>query len=193
MNPGTSQRYAEGDVSQRSVGIVPLEFWLDHVAVNGSDELKAVEWVRYARIGSNGSTTEEKVERIRKHNQVVWAGLRGAYDAWKKGQDEPIDGTPLEAWPGVTKGQVAHFKLLNIRTVEELAASNDATMDRLGLGSRALVQRARDFVANKNSGVTALAAQKSELEDKLLMMMQRVEELETRLAKRQKKEKDEDG
>lgn len=188
MTPGLSQRYAEGDVEMRQIGIVPLEFWTDHVRVDGSDELKAVDWARWARVGSNGATTEDKVERVQKHNPVIWQALQRPYEAWKKGQDAPIDGTPLEAWPGVTRGQVSHFKLLNIRTVEELAQSNDATMDRIGLGSRKLVQQARDFVANKASGVSALAAQKAELEDKLLNMMQRVEELEQRLAKRAKKE-----
>lgn len=193
MKTGISQRYAEGDVTERQIGVVPLEFWTDHVTVEGTDEFKAVDWARWARIGSNGATTEDKVERVKKHNPVIWQALQKPYEAWKSGQAEPIDGTPLEAWPGVTRGQVAHFKLINIRTVEELAASNDATMDRLGLGSRSLVQRAKDFVANKGSGVTALAAQKAELEEKLLSMMARVEELEARLSKRAKKEKDEDG
>jgi len=193
MKTGISQRYAEGDVTERQVGVVPLEFWTDHAKVDGSDELRPIDWARWARIGSNGATTEDKVERVKKHNPTIWSALQKPYEAWKSGQAEPIDGTPLEAWPGVTRGQVAHFKLINIRTVEELAESNDATMDRLGLGSRALVRRAKDFVANKSSGVTALAAQKAELEDKLLSMMQRVEELEARLVKRAKKEKDENG
>lgn len=193
MKTGISQRYAEGDVTERQIGVVPLEFWTDHAKVDGSDELKPIDWARWARIGSNGATTEDKVERVKKHNPIIWQALQKPYEAWKSGQAEPIDGTPLEAWPGVTRGQVAHFKLLNIRTVEELAGSNDATMDRLGLGARALVQRAKDFVANKGSGVTALAAQKAELEEKLLSMMARVEELEARLSKRAKKEKDEDG
>lgn len=193
MKTGISQRYAEGDVTERQIGVVPLEFWTDHAKVAGSDELTPIDWARWARIGSNGATTEDKVERVKKHNPIIWQALQKPYEAWKAGQDEPIDGTPLEAWPGVTRGQVAHFKLLNIRTVEELAGVNDATMDRLGLGARALVARAKDFVANKNSGVTALAAQKAELEERLLSMMSRVEELEARLMKRAKKEKDEDG
>lgn len=187
MATGTRQQYAEGDVTSRSVSIVPVEFWTDHVPVEGSDELKAVDWARWSRIGTNGSTTEERVDRLKKHNQIVWGALKPAYEAWKSGQDAPVDGTSVEAWPGVTRGQVAHLKLLNIRTVEALALADDATMDRIGLGSRALVSKARSFVEARDSGVSKLAAEKAALEGQLAALVERVAELEERAAKRKEK------
>ena len=179
--------YAEGDVTQRTSSVVILEFWTDHVA-DADGSLKPVDWVRWARVGSNGSTSEEKIDRIKKHNPVVWNSIQRGFELWKQGQELPIDGTPLEAWSGVSKGQVAALKLLNIRSVEELATVNDATMDRIGLGSRALRERAAKFCEAQSNGMAAMAAKAAAADETIRQLSERLAELETRLARKDKRE-----
>lgn len=189
MKPG----FAEGDVSSRSVAIVPMEFLVTYEQDPGTDVLKPVEWATWARIGSNGSTTSEKVERVKKHNPVVWSVLKPAYEAWKAGEEAPVEGTPLEAWPGLTRSQVAAFKLINLRSVEDVAAANDATMDRMGMGARALVRRAQSFLEARTSGVAAIAAAKAEADAKIKMLEERLAELEERLVRTARARKGDDA
>lgn len=172
--------FAEGDVGQRTSAVVILEFWTDHVP-DAEGNLQSVDWVRWARVGSNGSTSEDKISRIRKHNPTVWQAIQRGYDLWKQGQDLPVDGTPLEAWSGLSKGQVAALKLLNIRSVEDLATVNDATMDKIGSGSRALREKALKFCEAQQSGVTAMAAKAAAAEATIRQLTERLNELEARL------------
>lgn len=172
--------YAEGDVNQRTSAVRVLEFWTDHVP-DADAKLVPVDWVRWAKVGSNGATTDEKVERIRKNNPVVWEGIRVAYERWKAGQDAPVNGTPLEAWPGLSKGQLASLKLLNILSVEDLAGVNDAALDRIGMGARALRDRAQKFIAAQTDGTAALAARLAALEEASRNKDERIAELEARL------------
>lgn len=177
--------FVEGDVTQRTSSVVVLEFWTDHQP-DGDGSLRAVDWVRWARVGSNGATTDEKVDRVKKHDPAVWSAIQRAYEAWKNGQDVPVDGTPLEAWPGVSRGQVATLRLLNVRTVEELAEVNDATMDRIGLGSRKLRDAAVAFVAARADGSAAVAAKLAAAEEKNRQLEERLAELEARFARKRK-------
>lgn len=181
--------YAEGDVTKRTSAVVPLDFWTDHVTDPTTNAVTPIDYVRWARAGSNGATTEDKVDRIKKHNPIVWQSIKGAFDAWKSGQEEPIEGTALEAWPGVTKGQISTLRNMHIRTVEALADANDAAMERIGMGGRALVDRARKFVEVRNSGAAAMASKTAQLEASNKMLSDRLAELEELLtASRRAKE-----
>ena len=64
------------------------------------------------------------------------------YDRWKRGEELPVDGTPLKNWPVASPAQIANLIAINIRTVEELANANDAALNRYGMGARALQQQA---------------------------------------------------
>lgn len=185
--------FAEGDVTQRRSSVVPIDFWSDHIP--DGDTLKAVDYVRWAKIGTNGATTEERVDRIKKHNPIVWEAISKAYAHWKEGQDAPVDGTPLDAWSGASKGQIAQLKILNIRTVEDLAFVNDATLERIGSGGRAMRDKALKFADAQTSGVATMAAKAAELEAANARLTERLAELEKRQlemdavsAKRMKKE-----
>ncbi|WP_395443572.1 hypothetical protein [Caulobacter sp. UC70_42] len=47
------------------------------------------------------------------------------YAAFKAGQEVPVEGTPLEEWPQITRSQVEELKFAHIRTVEQLASLPD--------------------------------------------------------------------
>jgi hypothetical protein len=72
------------------------------------------------------------------------------YEAFKKGQEVPLVGTPIRNWPLLTPAQVENCVSRGIRAVEDLAAANEQTLNALGMGSRALKQQAVDYLAAKS-------------------------------------------
>lgn len=92
------------------------------------------------------------------------------YKAWKAGQDQDAAvGTPLAMWPQVTSSDVETFKYQGIRTVEQLAALSETTIQALGPGYRKLKQRATDFLAASKDGaaMTKLRAENEEMSKRL--------------------------
>ncbi len=77
--------------------------------------------------------------------------------------DDHIEGTLLEQWPGMSRAQVEEFKFLNIRTVEQLANMSDSNAQGI-MGINTLKQKAAAYLeAAKDSAVVEqLAEQKNE-------------------------------
>lgn len=87
------------------------------------------------------------------------------YAAWKaSGGNNAVIGTPLDAWPGVSRAQVEELKYFNVRTVEELASLSDTNCQKFA-GIVSIRQRARDFVAAAK-GEAPLVAMRAELADR---------------------------
>jgi hypothetical protein len=158
LSPDTDNRH--------QVDIHILRIWKDHVPVpDKPGEFKEVHKIEWAKRGTT-ATTVEKVSRVQK-NEALWERVEPAYQRWLKGQETPADGTPLEAWAGVTPGQVDYMRSLHIRSVEDLAGCNDAALERIGMGARALRDRARAYVENKKGSAVieaALAARNEEVD-----------------------------
>jgi len=77
-------------------------------------------------------------------------GWKYAYEQWKKGEEIPLNGTPIRTWPVVTPAQVKLLVSLHILTVEDLAGANDETLGRIGMGSAELKKRAQDYLKEAN-------------------------------------------
>ena len=91
------------------------------------------------------------------------------YQAWKNGQEEPEEGTPIRHWPMLSPAQVENLLACNVRTVEELATLSEQGVQRLGMGGMALRQRAKAwFDAAKNVGALAEKINALEVENKRL-------------------------
>jgi FtsZ-binding cell division protein ZapB len=73
--------------------------------------------------------------------------FRSAYKDWLEGRETPLTGTSVANWPVVSPAQVKHLLDLRVRTVEDLAAANEETIARLGMGGRALREKAVNWVA----------------------------------------------
>jgi len=73
---------------------------------------------------AHGSLSQEQADRYQRQ-----------YVAWKSGQEMPLEGTPILGWPVLTPAQQQNLILLNIPTVEYLAAINDEGMARVGMGA----------------------------------------------------------
>lgn len=69
------------------------------------------------------------------------------YNAWKSGREIPLHGSPVANWPAASPAQVRALQAANLLTVEDLAAANEEALHRLGMGGRALKQRAVEWLA----------------------------------------------
>lgn len=78
---------------------------------------------------------------------------KAAYAEWKLTGEIPVDGIPLRNWPVLTPGELQKCLDAKLRSVEDLAAANEETLGRIGMGGRALKQRAGEWlVAKKDVG-----------------------------------------
>src|SRR5262249_31187463 len=103
---------------QRHYGTPPQndcrpEFFLDTEkdgfasAKAGRDIYRSIERVRILIPGQ--TVTSILVENVNDGHRERW---RQYYEAFKAGQEAPIDGTPLEAWPVLKAPQIAELKHL---------------------------------------------------------------------------------
>lgn len=106
---------------------------------------------------------------------------KAQYDAFKEHGKEVISGTPLRAWPALSRGQVKEFESLNIMSVEMLAAIDDAGIQRVGMGGRIWRDRAKVFLeaAADASIADRLATDKALLQEQLETANRQIAELAT--------------
>ncbi len=108
------------------------------------------------------------------------------YDAFMDGIEAPIEGTAIENWPPATPAQVKAIRGANVRTIEALAAANDDTLRRMGMGAQSLKQRAQAWLESASeTGQAAeqLAALKADVE-RLTANVARLEEDKAILSKK---------
>jgi uncharacterized protein YoxC len=76
------------------------------------------------------------------------------WQQFQQGANQTQIGTPLEAWPGITRAHVEELKYFKIFTVEQLAQVPDNIAQRF-MGINVLQQKARDFIeASKGMAMT---------------------------------------
>lgn len=91
------------------------------------------------------------------------------YEAWKRGEEAPPNGTAIKDWQVLSPAQRATVLAANVRTVEDLAAANGEALTRIGMGANQLKQKAETWLkAAKDVGVvvqanTALQAENERL------------------------------
>lgn len=95
-----------------------------------------------------------------------------AYEAFKRGEQVTMEGTPLEQWPQITKSQVRELKHLGILSVESLASVSDANIQRMGPGYMQLKTRAKQFLesASDDAERTAHARHAEQLQEKIELL-----------------------
>lgn len=82
---------------------------------------------------------------------------RQAFAHFEKGEEIPVNGTAIKLWPPVTPAQVKQLTDMHVLTVEQLAEANEQLIAALGMGGRALVQKAQDYLASaKEHGTVVL-------------------------------------
>ena len=121
-------------------------------------ERPVAEW--FAKLAGDVSEGRFKSEWL--------SAYRGIYKDWKEGNESPLSGTDIKNWPVVSPAQVKNLIELNVRTVEDLAVANEEVISNIGMGGRALKQKAADWLSSAStSGKTSeeLASLRASNED----------------------------
>lgn len=111
---------------------------------------------------------------------------RRRYNSWVETRQIPEEGTSIKDWPSVSPAQVRNLLDLNIRTIEQLAEATEEAILRLGMGGRALKEKAKAWLdASKGQGKLASELDRLRQENEALKTRdtQRDEELKILTAK----------
>jgi hypothetical protein len=181
------------------VDIRIVEFYHKDVQVKDGT-LTVEDWVKYGPPGALDRTViPEAIHRLARVREPkegdsplmrmgwdLWQTIKPAYEKWKHGEEIPVEGTPLSAWTGARRDHVEVFKKHGLRTVEEIAALNDAMMGRIQLpGLRELKMQAQRFLAaadqnkvaaqlkDKDDQIRALAANQEAMSEQIRTLLGR--------------------
>lgn len=152
-----------------------------HITPMGSKdqvEVRADEW--FAQLAADVEQGRFKREWL--------LGYKDSFKAWEEGRDPNVEGTSVLLWPILSPSQLQACQQARVRSVEDIAAANEETLSRLGMGARALKQRAIDWLAaSQNTGkvseeLSSLKVKVEELTTANGSLQSKVAELETALA-----------
>ncbi len=112
-----------------------------------------------------------------------WAVIGPKYEAWKRKEAIPEDGTPLAAWSGVSPEQAAHLKAMGISTVEGVRDMSESAFGRLPFpNARQLPKLAGAFLSSR--GEAEKDRQLAEMAERMAAMEEMLAEQMTETPKR---------
>jgi len=106
-----------------------------------------------------------------------------AYSYFLKGQELPLEGTPIKGWGMISPAQQETLVKMHVLTVEQLAAMNDEGTRRVGIGAIELKNKATAWLKNiKKAGastleITALKKENENLKADMLVLKEKMNEL----------------
>ncbi|NKL37490.1 hypothetical protein GFL49_27745 [Rhizobium leguminosarum bv. viciae] len=131
----------------------------------------AVDWATYAPAHSPmGANTTERIRHLKPTQEIIdgenaektrfmlarWSAIEPAYEAWKKGHELPINGTPLAHWPGVSAAMAGELRKYNVLTVENVRDLAETQLERIRLPNmRELRNSAKAFLDNMRNAEAA--------------------------------------
>lgn len=155
----------------------------DLSVTHGDDSGLFVEFYRnpandkdYLHIAIPGDKTTDIRRQARDDDKIRFSGQ---WDAYERGIDQAGDGTLLENWPPLDEGRRLELRAMNIFTVEQLAELSDGVLERVGMGARALRDKARQFADQAKAPALAadLRKQNEALEARISELAAQVEQL----------------
>lgn len=105
------------------------------------------------------------------------------YAAFKAGQEQPIEGTPISEWTLIPKTAVLEFAHFGIRSVEQIAEMSDDAKRKIGTLSQyckkatdwlGAAKSTRNEVVKLKSQNTELNAKVAKLEDQIYLLLERI-------------------
>lgn len=167
----------------------------------GPPEMREVHWVEYAtRFNDQGQATATTVDRIRSidpanmkfdptqgggEKQMMfesrWEIVGPAYEAWKEGRETPLNGTPLDLWPGLTSEHAEIFRIAGLRSVEDIRDMDQSAMARVSLPNVSDYKKRADIFL-QNTDVAAAAAREAEKDRLLAEQGQTIQDMAERMA-----------
>jgi hypothetical protein len=122
------------------------------------------------------------------HERADW--LRPYYEAYMRGEEAPVQGTPLSAWAGLRPEQVEVLKLSGLKTVEDVAAMTETHLTSIKLPAlREIKGQAQHFLdsadqtrfaaklAEKDEQVALLKAENMERDEQIRALGEQVKQL----------------
>lgn len=139
-------------------------------------EINAEDWLAQIR--------QKQIDGAHDAFPLEWVqGFKQKFDLWKQGLESPVNGTHVREWPVLSPSQVNNLIALRIVTVEDVAAMTEDAMSRLGMGSRELREKAREWLA-KREVANNVAQENEQLKAQLAELTARLAALETDKPKR---------
>lgn len=130
---------------------------------------KAVTYIR-KRVANSRNVYDQPMK------STDYEKYRDLHAAFEAGEKVPMEGTPLEQWPGLDVADIETLKSFNIFTVQSLAELNETGIHRLPAGFRNLKIKAMKWL-NQGKEVEELRKQNQEL-------LERIEKLEANQKKK---------
>ncbi len=103
-----------------------------------------VDMVTVRQVGSVDSSIFEVTRWLAQNRAESQAGrlprehadyYAKAYEYWKKGQEMPVEGTPIKGWAMIAPSQQEALIRVGVRTVEDASTMNGEAMQRIGMGA----------------------------------------------------------
>ena len=125
-------------------------------------DYKDVVWVMIVNKGGPKTTIERP---MREEDKKRWPDH---WKAWKEQAEPPINGIPIEDYPGITPAEIKRLRGLHLRTVEDLAGFPDGQIESLGGRGHTLQKGAREYLAYREGvKVSDLQDEIKDLKDQL--------------------------
>ena len=167
-----------------------LEDWIEFHAPGQAQMSTCVKTINnLARLKPLDPGSQNEGIRI---GHMIWHMIKPTWEAWLEGQEAPVNGTPLNVWPGISPEQVELFKQYGMRSVEDIATMSDGIITKLPLpGIRDLKQsaslfltassqmQAAELLKSKEAEITEMTDQLSEMK-RIVMDMQKDNEVDVR-------------
>ncbi len=147
-------------------------------------KMKAVDWVSWVKAGdAMKSSTSESVPRLmpnpakRRPADPLWLVIEAAYNAWKAGNEIPLDGTPLAAWPGCDPNLAEALKARGVLTVEHFVDMADHQVGSIPVPDVRRRQTMGRAFLEAQKGAAHVAAELAERDAKIARLERMMEEL----------------
>lgn len=161
-------------------------FYMDTVpdkARSDADGVPRFREVEMVEVMVPGDRLNTPVFQVGETHRKRWPG---AYKAFRDNQEAPLQGTPLEQLPGITKSRVQEFQYFHVRTIEQLAGMPDdllmkaAPMDGRSWRDKAI--RWADSAAG-NAAEERLAAENRAKDEKIAVLEQNMAAMQAAIDK----------
>lgn len=150
------------------------QYWATIIPAGGKDEVvkDAVEWIASLRTKgeTRGPFDSNASEYVQWHER-----FSKMFEQFKAGEEMTMTGTPLRAILAFTKAEIAQAEAIRIFSVEELAVANEEALRHMGIGARAMKDKAVQLLASK--GENHLAEENAALRVKMEALEARMEDM----------------
>lgn len=147
------------------------KYWADVVPAGGKDVVvkDAEEWLAQLRVKGD---TRGLFDSAANEYRAWYEHFSKAFEKFKAGEELTVAGTPLRALLAFTKAEIAQCEGARIYSLEDLASCNEEGLRHIGIGGRALKDKASQLLASKGENKIA---------EELAAAHVKIEELQTRI------------